>query len=236
MQTYTVDSRSNQGYGACDVCCCMEASARPGEVNKWRINYAPWVVPMMGKGLVQDTVISIEHVNRATTNAPIIDNGFERVVFNTAYLGDLKTLVPTVTPTMTFAPVALFGVKFGSLVINNDGTYTYTPGVGYTGYDTFYYSVRDGDSAPAIAQVILAVDPAAPKPQLPQIAFLDNVEIPGDRVRVDQRGAYIDLPVAVSPAAVVGDVYRITIKQGAADCDWERFYHVSCYDLVIGKC
>jgi gliding motility-associated-like protein len=32
----------------------------------------------------------------------------------------------------------------GSVIINNDGTITYTPNVGFTGTDTFYYTITDG--------------------------------------------------------------------------------------------
>ena len=48
--------------------------------------------------------------------------------------------------------------------------------------------------------------------------------------------AGLRFPVAISPGAKVGDIYRLTIRAPAMDCDGTTYYHVSCYDITIGKC
>ncbi|WPO97712.1 Ig-like domain-containing protein [Pseudomonas sp. HR96] len=45
----------------------------------------------------------------------------------------------------------------GALVLNNDGTFTYTPASGYTGTDSFTYQVRDADGGLASAVVTVRI-------------------------------------------------------------------------------
>jgi hypothetical protein len=58
--------------------------------------------------------------------------------------------------------------KGGKVVMNNDGTVTYTPKAGYTGSDTFKYTAKDADGDTKAATVTVtvkepgAVDPAPP--------------------------------------------------------------------------
>jgi hypothetical protein len=35
---------------------------------------------------------------------------------------------------------------------------------------------------------------------------------------------------------VIGEKYRMTLRQEAIDCDCIKYWHVSCYDITIGKC
>ncbi len=51
----------------------------------------------------------------------------------------------------------------GSVVVNDDGTFTYTPPAGFSGEDSFNYTVDDGNGGQASATVTLTVDPAAPE-------------------------------------------------------------------------
>ena len=44
----------------------------------------------------------------------------------------------------------------GTLVYNNDGTFTYTPDAGYTGADSFNYTIKDGDGDTSTATVTLS--------------------------------------------------------------------------------
>ncbi|MCL2333022.1 MAG: Ig-like domain-containing protein [Actinomycetia bacterium] len=47
----------------------------------------------------------------------------------------------------------------GTVVVNPDGTYTYTPVAGYTGPDSFGYTITDRNGNTALATVTLRVDP-----------------------------------------------------------------------------
>ena len=50
----------------------------------------------------------------------------------------------------------------GTLVDNGDGTYTYTPGEGHGGADSFAYTVSDGRGGESTANVTIAIDAFAP--------------------------------------------------------------------------
>ncbi|HQR14657.1 MAG TPA: Ig-like domain-containing protein [Nitrospira sp.] len=58
---------------------------------------------------------------------------------------------PTLTATLGTGPAN------GSLVLNPDGTFTYRPNVGFTGTDTFTYSVSDGTTTSNVATVTITV-------------------------------------------------------------------------------
>jgi VCBS repeat-containing protein len=50
-------------------------------------------------------------------------------------------------------------VSNGTLVFNNDGSYTYTPNPNYNGNDSFTYTITDVDGATDTATVTLAINP-----------------------------------------------------------------------------
>ena len=56
----------------------------------------------------------------------------------------------------------------GSVVVNPDGTLTYTPDAGYTGLDTIQYTVSDGEGGSAVATVTVYV--ATPNPDAPFVS------------------------------------------------------------------
>ena len=58
----------------------------------------------------------------------------------------------------------------GSVVINANGTITYTPDAGFTGTDTFTYTITDADGATKTATVTVNVGTPGPLAQTPAIA------------------------------------------------------------------
>jgi uncharacterized repeat protein (TIGR01451 family) len=50
----------------------------------------------------------------------------------------------------------------GTVVVNPDGTFTYTPKPGFTGTDTFTYTISDGKGGTSIATATITVTPAPP--------------------------------------------------------------------------
>ena len=64
---------------------------------------------------------------------------------------DTDTDSPTLTATLGTGPTN------GALVLNSDGTFTYRPNAGFTGTDTFTYSVSDGTTTSNLATVTITV-------------------------------------------------------------------------------
>ena len=84
-------------------------------------------------------------------------------------LGDVLTVTEgTVTP------------KNGTLVLNEDGTFTYTPNKGFLGKDSFTYSATDGSNTSSEVEVNITVDHARlyPAPGLDRMGRVD-VEVSG---------------------------------------------------------
>ncbi len=60
-------------------------------------------------------------------------------------------------------PVLVVGPANGSLTLNSDGSFDYTPTEGFTGDDTFQYQMFDGKANSNVATVTLHVEAAAPE-------------------------------------------------------------------------
>lgn len=241
MLQFLANARDDQPAdgGACGACCCQNAIARAGETNKWVISYAQWVAPIGGKGLVSTPTFEIvkANINSAPTGnlPPTNVNYTPTTAFDTVLASTVATsAVDPEAQTLTFALLGLYGPAHGAITFNPDGTYSYTPHTGYSGYDEFYFTTSDAVNAPVVNKVTIRINPAAPAPALPAAPVLPLVHVPLTRVAV--RNPLIEFPVIVSPAAIVGDVYRMTIRQAAMDCDLNVYHHVSCYDIAIGKC
>ena len=79
----------------------------------------------------------IPDLNGSDPNAPFAGDDFNLTNLNTAVSGDLSTN-DSGGGTVNTTPVS--GPSNGSVVINGDGTYTYTPTTSYTGPDQFVYT------------------------------------------------------------------------------------------------
>ncbi len=60
--------------------------------------------------------------------------------------------------------VSFTAPEHGTLVVNDDGSYTYTPDSNYSGDDSFTYTISDGNGGFSTATVNLTVDPANDNP------------------------------------------------------------------------
>lgn len=210
MWNFVVDPRDGRSSGnACNSCCCRDITARPGETNKVSIDYTPWVLPLRGKGLAMQTAVDVQaaHGPEVIQLAVTMDEG--QIVLVGLPTG--STVIPMYAP------------EHG---VYNPTTDTYTPDLGYVGTDRFFFKDPDG----LVGEVALGIDVAAP-------AFLPPIEVPTRKISVNHQWNTIAFPLVVSPAAVPGVVYRITVSQSALDCDLSDAYtHISCYDVTIGKC
>ncbi|HHB77567.1 MAG TPA: tandem-95 repeat protein, partial [Desulfobulbus sp.] len=93
----------------------------------------------------------------------------------------------------------------GTVISNNDGTFTYTPATGFNGTDTFSYTIADADGETSTAIVTMTV--ASPPDNHPVIGETDGPEQdaakPGPGATVDETGN--DSPPANNEAPVTAE-------------------------------
>ena len=68
------------------------------------------------------------------------------------------------------------GASYGSVTLNGDGSFTYTPDPEFNGTDSFTYQASDGDATSNIATVTITVNPVNDKPE----AADDTVAVEGE--------------------------------------------------------
>jgi gliding motility-associated-like protein len=105
----------------------------------------------------------------AVNDAPVVDNEIETTTEDTPVTGDLTNAGdtdPDGTPlTVDTTPVS--GPSNGTIVINTDGTYTYTPNSGFTGLDTVVVSICDAGTPGVICvndTIFITVVPCVSNP------------------------------------------------------------------------
>lgn len=96
--------------------------------------------------------------------------------------------------------LAVGAAAHGTVVLNPDGTVTYTPAADYNGTDTFTYTVDDGNGGTATAAVAVAVVPVNDAPTAADVTAT----------------AEEDAPVTVSVAALDVDGDALTLTAGPA--------------------
>lgn len=212
MWDFVVDPRDGYSSGnACNSCCCRDFAARPGESNKVNIDYTPWVLPLRGKGLSLQTSIDF-----LASHSPD--------VVQIAIVTPLNQTVIVGLPTGS-SPIPMYMPNHGTYDFTTD---TYTPDAGYEGPDRFFFKDPDG----LVGEVAICVGSTGIAPP-----FLPPIDVPPRKVSVNQKWNTLSFPLVISPAAMPGVVYRITVNQPAMDCDLSNAYtHISCYDVTIGKC
>ena len=89
----------------------------------------------------------------------------------------------------------------GTVVINPDGTITYTPDTNFNGTDTITYTISDGNGGTSTAIVTVTVDPANDAPTATALPARANVD-----------GATVNVPVAGNFADLDGDT--LTFSDG----------------------
>ncbi|WP_380783642.1 Ig-like domain-containing protein [Sphingomonas sp. R86520] len=121
----------------------------------------------------------------------------------------------------------------GSVVVNADGTLTYTPDANYTGTDTLRYTITDGRGGTATADVTITIDPVndAPMPvgSLPDRATSDGAAIayPTAAAFADGDGDAVTYTASGLPAGLTIDattgIISGTIDRGASQVGGGRY-------------
>ena len=125
----------------------------------------------------------------------------------------------------------------GILILNANGSFTYTPTSGYTGDDTVTYKVNDGTADSNDATVTIHVNSVTPPPPLPssfygEIHILDNPPTSVDKVEIFAPGITGAIAIAaisqygsdlVYSIDVPGDISGTPTKEGGAEGDLLTF-------------
>jgi large repetitive protein len=120
----------------------------------------------------------------------------------------------------------------GTVVINADGTITYTPDANFNGTDTITYTISDGNGGTSTAIVTVTVTPGNDAPTatpLPARANVDASALTGPTA-IDVSGSFADLDgdtltftatdlppgLSISPAGVISGMIAPNASQGGA--------------------
>jgi Bacterial Ig domain len=234
MMHFTVEATNPTE--SCVKCCCENLSLKPGSIERVTVGYAPWAMPI-GR-LHCDPSFSLEQMETCLAptqgNSPPQVTGDPRFTtpLNTALDIDLRTIVSDLeNDPLTFKVLPLYGPKHGSLVFPEDGNIDYTPHQNFKGVDRFFASMSDGHNNPVIFEVMIGVG-------VPNTALVatPSVSIDTKGVYVDERYFAVNFPIRVSPAAQTCEVWRLTVLQGALDCECVCYARTDCFDIRIVKC
>jgi VCBS repeat-containing protein len=156
-----------------------------------------------GKGGTVTATISIQ-VNEPPNQAPTIQakNIQKTTLKNTSVSG---AVVGTDADGDTLAYSKGTDPSNGTVVVNPDGTWTYTPKIGYTGPDTFSVVVSDGKGGTATATITIQVN--EPPNQAPTVLAKDlqkttlkNTSVSGALVGTDPDGDALTFTKGTNPS------------------------------------
>ncbi|MDJ0927012.1 MAG: tandem-95 repeat protein, partial [Gammaproteobacteria bacterium] len=149
------------------------------------------IAPALAKGTYDVSVTATDGVGNVGTDASVdelviqnsppiaTDDAYttdEDLAF-TAVLGVDDLLLNDSDPdgdplTVNTTPVS--GPTNGALILNSDGTFTYTPNANFNGTDSFVYEISDGDGGTAQATVTLTVNPINDPPTAVGDSYVTN--------------------------------------------------------------
>jgi VCBS repeat-containing protein len=142
-------------------------------------------------GSLSSGVATVDLTVRPVNDAPVAgDDSYttnEDTALTVAAPGILGNDGDVDSPTLTV--VLVTGPSHGTLALNADGSFTYTPAANFNGADSFTYRASDGAAQSAVATVALSIAPVNDAP----VAA-------GDSYTTDQ-----DTPLTVAAAGVLGN-------------------------------
>jgi hypothetical protein len=211
---------------------------KPGTINKVTGNYVTWAMPI--GWLHCPPSFSIEPMSTCIT--PLPSNNLPPAISaadgmarfdtgtNVKLIADMKTKVTDVDgDPVAFKILPLYAPKHGKIILQDNGLFEYTPAQNWFGEERFYCSASDGKNAPFIFEVMIAVgiDAGTMVPQ-PTISV--------GPATVNRNNYSISFAVTLSPAAQLCEIWRLTILQGALDCDCQCYTRTDCFDIGVAQC
>jgi VCBS repeat-containing protein len=149
---------------------------------------------------VATVTINVTPVN----DPPVASNDFystdEDVVLNvSAQNGVLRNAIDVDTPREQLRAILVQSVTNGSLTLNTNGSFTYTPTKDFFGSDTFRYKINDGELDSNVAIVTITINPVNDAP----IAVNDSYAVDEDFV----------LTVSAADGVIANDIDVDTPRQ-----------------------
>lgn len=232
MMHFTVDAYTP--VDSCQTCCCEKLKLVPGTTSKVTVGYAPWAAPIgqlhcVPQFMIEPLATCPPVLSGNLPPQPQVPVAFD-VLLNTQLAGSLSIAVtdPEGDP-LTYALLPLYGPHHGKLSIQPDGNFTYMPEGSYAGPDRFFVSVKDPSNAPVIFEVLLGVgvssDTVVPTPP-----------VSVGPASVDNRYYAVSFAITLSPAARACDMWKLTVRQAALDCECTCFTRNDCFDIGVAKC
>ncbi|MBL8808185.1 MAG: tandem-95 repeat protein, partial [Rhodospirillales bacterium] len=140
-------------------------------------------------------------------HAPVAPGGNVVGAANTPITGQLAAS-DTDGDKLTFSIAQNGAPQHGSVTINPDGTYTYSPSSGYNGTDTFTYRVADGRGGVTTGTITVGVGSvnSAPVAQNGTAGGDEDTQISGRVVATDANGDTLTFGIAQNGAPAHGSV------------------------------
>jgi len=143
---------------------------------------------LMSSSTVSITVAPVNDAPIAADDAYTTNE--DTVLVRTAVQGVLANDTDLDSATVTAALVA--GPSHGSLTLNADGSFTYTPAADFNGSDSFTYKAMDGQLDSAVATVNLTITPVNDAPVLGVIS--DKTVVEGQLLQFTVIAMDVDVP------------------------------------------
>ena len=153
----------------------------------------------------------------ASTNVgPDAADGTEAAVEDTAFSGQLSATDADAGDTLTFSLADGGGAANGTVTVNADGSYSYTPDADFNGTDTFTYEVDDGEGGTDTATITLNVESVG---DAAEVSVADASGSEDTAITLDISAAVADSTETVDFVTISGVPAGASLSAGTSNLD-----------------